>query len=217
MTLLDFARGPGLQISFIILMFGVSWRLAGTVLQRYSIDNSPGRHQSTVIDSLRTMVVRSMPVHQFEKHIKLQHYSGYLWHIGLFTSVLMFAPHIQLFKSVLGFGWPALPNSVILICASLAIAILLGLTIRRLTHPVHRLISTADDYISVFLTVFALLTGILAYSHLGLRYELMLAIHLLSAEALIIWFPFGKLIHTLMIFPSRYQIGATYGHRGVKA
>lgn len=217
MSLLDFARGPGLQISFLILVLGVAWRVTGTMLLRYSKDNSPGRHQSTVLDSLRTLVMRSMPVHQFEKHIKMQHYSGYLWHIGLFVSVLFFAPHILLFKSILGFGWPALPNNIILISATVAIAILLALTIRRLTHPVHRLVSNADDYISVFLTMFSLLTGILAYSHLALRYELLLAIHLLSVETLFIWFPFGKLIHTLMIFPSRYQIGASYGHRGVKA
>jgi nitrate reductase gamma subunit len=131
--------------------------------------------------------------------------------------VLFFAPHILFFESVLGFGWPHLPNSIILATAAIALAILLALLIRRASHPVQRLISNADDYISIIVVIVPLVTGILAFAHLGARYETLLAIHLLSVEALFVWFPFGKLMHTALTFPSRFQAGSSFGRKGVKA
>lgn len=217
MTLLDFARGPALQWSLIIFVFGVVWRLVGTLLIARRKELSIPRRRTALRDGLKTIATRSLPEHQFEKKIRFQHLTGYSWHIALFISVLFFGPHILFFESVLGFGWPHLPNDIILVTAAIALAILLALLIRRASHPVHRLISNADDYISMFVVIVPIVTGILAFAHLGARYETLLAIHLLSVEALFVWFPFGKLMHTAMTFPSRYQAGASFGRKGVKA
>lgn len=217
MTLLDFARGPALQWSLIILIFGVLWRLMGTMLIGRKKDLSKPRRNTAIRDGLATIVTRSLPEHQFKKKIRFQHVSGYMWHIALFVVVLFSAPHILFFESVLGFGWPHLPNGIILVTAAIALAILLALLIRRASHPVQRLISNADDYISTVIVIVPLVTGILASAHIGARYETLLAIHLLSVEALFVWFPFGKLMHTALTFPSRFRAGAAFGRRGVKA
>jgi nitrate reductase gamma subunit len=217
MTLLDFARGPALQWSLIILVFGVVWRLIGAMLITRRKDLSKARRKTALRDGLTTIATRSLPEHQFEKKIRFQHLSGYAWHITLFISVLFFGPHILFFESILGFGWPNLPNDIILVTAAIALAVLLALLIRRAIHPVHRLISNADDYISMAVVIVPLVTGILAFAHIGARYETLLAIHLLSVEALFIWFPFGKLMHTALTFPSRFLAGASFGRRGVKA
>jgi nitrate reductase gamma subunit len=140
-----------------------------------------------------------------------------VWHVALFVTVLFFTPHILFFESVLGFRWPSLPNSIVLFAGAVALAVLIALLIRRATNPVQKLISNADDYISVIVVMLPLLTGILAFAHIGARYETLLAIHLLSIEALFIWFPFGKLMHTAMTFPSRFQAGTSFGRKGVKA
>jgi nitrate reductase gamma subunit len=217
MTLLDFARGPALQWSLIILIFGIVWRLVGVMLIGGSRDLSKPRRQAALRDGFGAIATRSLPEHQFEKKIRFQHYSGYAWHIALFISVLFFGPHILFFESVLGFGWPNLPNGIILVTAAIALAILLALVIRRASHPVLRLISNADDYISIAVVIVPLVTGILAFAHLGARYETLLALHLLSVEALFVWFPFGKLMHTALTFPSRFRAGTSFGRRGVKA
>ena len=216
MTLLDFARGPALQWSLIILVIGVMWRIAGALLIMAKKDLSKPRRKTAVRDGLTTIATRSLPEHQFEKKIRLQHYSGYTWHITLFISVLFFAPHILFFESILGFGWPHLPNDVILVTAAIALAILLALVIRRASHPVQRLISNADDYISVVVVIVPLVTGILASAHIGARYETLLAIHLLTVEALFVWFPFGKLMHSIIVFGSRYTTGVTFTRRGAR-
>ncbi len=217
MTLLDFARGPALQWSLIIFVFGVLWRIVGAMLITAREDLSKPRRKKPLRDGFAAIATRSVPEHQFEKKIKFQHYTGYAWHIALLISVLFFAPHILFFESVLGFGWPSLPNGIILIASAIALALLLALLIRRTMHPVLRKISNADDYISVIVVIAPIITGILAFAHLGARYETLLAIHFLSVEALLVWFPFGKLMHTALTFPSRFEAGVTYGRKGVKA
>ena len=217
MTLLDFARGPGLQWALWIFMFGVLWRVVGAMYLLGTKDKSKYRSNTYFRDGMRAILTRSAPAEAFEHKIRFQHLTGYLWHLALFVSVLFFAPHILFFESVLGFSWRHLPNTVILVTAAIATATLIALLIRRATHPVQRLISSADDYISIFAVLLPLITGILAFAHIGARYETLLAVHLLSVEFMLIWYPFGKLMHTVMTFPSRYQSGTFFGHRGVKA
>jgi nitrate reductase gamma subunit len=48
----------------------------------------------------------------------------------------------------------------------------------------------------------------------GATYETLLAIHILSVDVLLIWFPFGKLMHAVYIFPSRALNGALLSRKG---
>jgi nitrate reductase gamma subunit len=217
MTLLDFARGPALQWSLIILVFGIFWRLIGALWIRRRIRLSRSRRTDTWWLGLRAIESRSWPVEEFHKVIRFQHYSGYLWHISFFIVLFFFVPHILFFKRLTGLSWPGLPNDVIMVVGAIAVATLVALLIRRVTHPVLRMISNADDYISWLVTTLPLVTGFMAYAHVGPRYETMLALHILSVELLLAWFPFGKLMHAIIVFPSRYQAGASFGRRGVIA
>jgi len=216
-TLLEFASGPGLQWALWIFVFGVVWRLIGALFLLSRKDLSKPREFNSVAAGVGAIISRSAPAHAFEKSIRFQHVTGYAWHFALFVSVLFFAPHILFFESVLGFSWPHLPNTIILVTAAVAVAVLIALLIRRATHPVQRFISNADDYISIFVVLIPLVTGILAFAHVGGPYETLLAIHLLSVEVMLIWFPFGKLMHAIMTMPARYQAGTAFGRRGVKA
>ena len=217
MTLLEFASGPGLQWALWIFVFGVVWRLIGALFLLSRKDLTKPREYNSVAAGVGAIISRSAPAHAFEKSIRFQHVTGYAWHFALFVSVLFFAPHILFFESVLGFSWPHLPNTIILVTAAVAVAVLVALLIRRATHPVQRFISNADDYISIFVVLIPLITGILAFAHVGGPYETLLAIHLLSVEVMLIWFPFGKLMHAIMTMPARYQAGTAFGRRGVKA
>ena len=44
-----------------------------------------------------------------------------------------------------------------------------------------------------------------------------LAIHLLSVELLLVWFPFGKLMHAILFIPGRAQLGMLNERRGVRS
>lgn len=221
MTLLDFARGPAMQWSLIILVAGVVLRLAGAYLMARHRELGQPRSEATTSAGLRTIVTRSAPAEDLEKRVRFSHYSGYLWHIGLFITVLFYAPHILWFESILGFGWPALPTNLVIITAAITLATLIALLIRRITHPVLKVISSFDDYASWLVTTLPLVTGLVAFGHMGAgwgwRYETLLAVHILSVELLFVYFPFGKLIHPFTIWFTRYAIGAQMARRGVQA
>jgi nitrate reductase gamma subunit len=55
----------------------------------------------------------------------------------------------------------------------------------------------------------------LAYAHAGgARYETLLAVHILAVQALMIWFPFGKLMHAFTIFAARGAQGMIFERKG---
>ena len=47
-------------------------------------------------------------------------------------------------------------------------------------------------------------------------YPVPLAVHLLTVELLLIWFPFGKLMHAFLFALSRGATGIRFSHRGVE-
>ena len=220
MSILEFARGPAFQVALVVFVFGVCWRLAGIFLMVRRFDRSKPRRHALVAGGLRAIVMRSLPPHELEKKIVFQHVSGYAWHLAFFVSLLFFAPHLPFFKQFLGFGWPTLPNTVALLSGAVALAILLALLWRRATRPVMRQISTLDDYLSVIVVILPLATGFMTYARVlpfGVRYENMLGVHLLSICLLLVWFPFGKLMHLFLAFPARFQAGALLKRKGVEA
>jgi len=218
MNILEFARGPAFEVALIVFVFGVCWRLAGIFLMHRRLDRSKPRQGALIAGGMRAIVMRSLPPHELEKKIVFQHISGYAWHLAFFASVLLFAPHIPFFKQFLGFGWPTLPNTVALLSGAVALAILAALLWRRATRPVLRQLSTLDDYLSIVLVILPLVTGFMTYARVlpfGLRYETMLGLHVLSICALLVWFPFGKLMHLFLAFPARFQAGALLKRKGV--
>ena len=57
--------------------------------------------------------------------------------------------------------------------------------------------------------------GSQAIAHFGgWPYERVLAIHLLAAELLLVWFPFGKLMHAFTIFVARGSTGMLFERKG---
>jgi nitrate reductase gamma subunit len=157
---------------------------------------------------------RSWPHREFIKRTGAGEALGYSYHMGLFVVILLFGPHIAFLGSLFGITWPGLPSSVITGIAVVTATLFLGVLYRRVTTPVIRMLSNFDDYFSWFITMLVMLTGLAASAHLGARYETLLAIHILSVDVLLIWFPFGKLMHAFYIFPSRAINGAILARKG---
>ena len=87
-------------------------------------------------------------------------------------------------------------------------------SLASLIDPVKRLISNFDDYMSWLVTTAPMVTGMLAYSHIGGPYQTLLGAHILSVEALLIWFPFGKLMHPFTMFVARGVTGVLFERKG---
>jgi len=216
MELLEFARGPGLRLAVAIFATGLLWRIVHLVLTNRKIDLSDARSGGEKIGGLRAVFSRFAHHAPFRERTRNGTLIAYTMHIGLAIVVFGFAPHILFFESFAGFGWQSLPTVLIHVSAAITLAALVAAVLRRLRHPVLRLISNFDDYFSWLLTTLLVITGTMAVAHIGARYETLLALHILSFDLFLIWFPFGKLMHSLIAIGSRYTTGVTFTRRGAR-
>jgi hypothetical protein len=216
MDLLGFSRGPALKAAIGIFCLGVTWRIVSIALLRIRRDFNEPRASlvKTALGGLITVGSRSWPHREFIGRTGPGEALGYSYHLGLFAVVLLFTPHILFLGSLFGVTWPGLPSSVITIVSVVTLTLFLAVLFRRVTNPVMRLLSNFDDYFSWFLTMLVMVTGLAATAHVGARYETLLAVHILSVDLLLIWFPFGKLMHAFYIFPSRAINGALLARKG---
>ncbi|MDP3249120.1 MAG: hypothetical protein Q8M93_19420 [Polaromonas sp.] len=226
MDLLNFARGPALSFALVVFVLGTLWRLGGILRRPRMRDLSPPRPgaPSNLTGALRAIVRGMWPRREFGQAALVTSINGYVFHIGLALVFFGYAPHIALIRRITGLSWPALPDMVMYLAAGATIVSLLLALLFRLTDPVLRRISNADDMITWTITFLPLVTGmavvgepsaaILARDHV--IYAGPLAVHLLTLELLLIWFPFGKLMHAFLFVFSRGATGVRFSHRGVK-
>jgi nitrate reductase gamma subunit len=216
MDLLEFARGPALQVAAYILVAGTIWRIVGIVLLAKKPDYSEPRGSGGLGAALKVIWTRAFTAAPFKKATLYPKIMAYVMHIGLFATIFLFTPHIVFFEGWTGFDWPGLPNSAIFFIAVATVVSGFALIIRRATSPVLKLISNFDDYFSWFVTMLPLITGLLIPVRALFRYEDLLAIHILSVALLLIWLPFGKLGHTFLVFITRGTTGMVFERRGAK-
>ena len=225
MNLLELARGPGLVFATTVFVLGTLWRLIGVLRLPRLPDLSPPREPApSALAAVLGANLRALwPRDAFVPFTLLVTINGYVFHVGLALVFFGYAPHIAFIRRIFGFGWPALPDIVMYVAASATIVAMLMALGLRLTDPVRRKISSADDFISWTITFLPLFTGmavagepsqaILARSHVV--YGGPLAVHLLSLELLLVWFPFGKLMHAVLFAFSRGATGLRFSRRGV--
>jgi nitrate reductase gamma subunit len=218
MTLFDFARGPGLQIAMTVFVFGVIWRLTALLLLPWAKDRTVARPDApmALVGGIKGFVRHLWLRQPYVRTHLFQTLNGYVFHIGLAIVVFGFAQHILFIRGLTGASWPSLPGGVIALIAVVTLASLIVALTRRLTSPVLRLISTANDYFSWLVTFLPVLSGIVAVNHLFLPYEMLAGLHVLSIDLLLIWFPFGKLMHAFFVFLTRTETAIFYGRRGVE-
>jgi nitrate reductase gamma subunit len=225
MTLLDFARGPGLQYALFVFVFGVLWRLVGVFLLATKPDLSEPRRQASW-KGMRMMLSRFWPRREFLQRTLATEVLGYTFHIGFLVVLVFFLPHLlfleDIFKQLIGtnlhgltgVSWPYLSGGAIMVAGAITVAALVALLVHRVTSPVKRLISNFDDYFSWLVTTAPLVTGMMAYAHVWRPYPTLLAVHILSVELLLVWFPFGKLMHAFTIFAVRAATGMAFERKG---
>jgi nitrate reductase gamma subunit len=224
--LLDIARGPALWFAFAVFVLGTLWRLAGLLRLPRRPDLSPARAgaPSGLMAALRCILRGMWPRQAFVQSTRFVAINAYVYHVGLALVFFGYAPHIAFVRRLTGLGWPALPDIVMYLAAGATMVSLLLALMSRLTDPVRKRISDAGDWLTwaiVFLPVFTGMAVLIEPSAAILAHELPmyrgpLAVHLLSLELLLIWFPFGKLMHAFLFAFSRGATGMRFSHRGVE-
>ena len=218
MELLEFARGPALTFALTVFVAGVFFRIAVIAFMWRTKDSSVGsrRERPAFLAALQEIGRRMWPLSVYRQRTLFNLINGYVFHIGLAIIVFLLLPHILFIKDLTGLYWGHLPNNVIYAISIVTLISLIAALVMRLGNPAQRIISTFDDYAAWFVTFLPVLTGIIATMHLGARYETLLALHILSVVLLLIYLPFGKLMHFFLVFVTRSQTGAHLNHRGAQ-
>jgi nitrate reductase gamma subunit len=223
MDMLDWARGPVLYAALTAFVLGVAWRLFALARLPAAPVPAPARRAFGRLDAFRSAMARMLPRKGMAASAALVTLNPYVFHIGLALVFFGYAPHIAFIRRLTGLGWPALPDMVMYLAAAATILSLLLALLFRLTDPVLKKISRADDMIAWLVTMLPLVTGMAVVGEPSaavlareqVLYRGPLAIHLLSLELLLVWFPFGKLMHAFLFLPGRMQLAGFLGRRGV--
>ncbi len=214
-ALLLWAKGSGFYWAGSIFIAGLVIRLLEIGLLGRKPDLAVPRAHSPG-SGWRTIFLRFGRFPVFNSRTLITYVAGYLFHVGLLIALFLLVPHIEIFKKIFGFGWPGLPTTVVDFGVVLALFAMIVLLIDRLTHPVKRHLSDWGDYLAWVATFLPLLTGYMTYHGIGLSYTEMLALHILSAELLLILLPFTRLSHAVTALIARWYTGDWFGRRGVK-
>ena len=212
--LLNWVRGSGFQIAVIIFVAGVVIRIMEILLlgRKKNLAEAKGSEMS---GGLRTIVSRSIPDKSTLQRSTFTIVAGYVFHLGLFVTIFLFAPHILMFKEVSGLSWPSLPTPIVDAVTIVTIITLFLVLAHRMQNTVLRFMTNHADILVWLVTILPLITGYIAFHRIGTTSPSLLAIHILSVELLLVVFPFTKLIHAFTLFIARWYNGAISGYRGV--
>ena len=225
MDALDWVRGPLLIVALAVFATGCVWRVLSLWRMPTLIPHGKSRARVDLGEKSKVALRRFGVPRWFPGSATLATINPYAFHIGLFLVFFGYAPHIAFVRRLTGLYWPALPDAVMYVAAGVSIISLALALMFRLTDPVLRRISNADDFITWALTILPLLTGMAVLSEPSVQqmahphtiYRGPLAVHLASVELFLVWFPFGKLMHTFLAIPGRMQLASFLGRRGVRA
>ncbi|MBN1264603.1 MAG: hypothetical protein JXA25_03865 [Anaerolineales bacterium] len=219
-TILRFSRGPLFQASLLIFIAGMVYRFVRVIALGWKKDRVPARGSKAggVVKSY----LKSLLIWPFIPWVKqtfnrnpVIYLAGGLFHLGLFAVLVLGTPHMLVFKSLIGFGWPTLPLPIVDWLAAGAIVAMIALFINRLFHPVMKLISGPAEWLNLLLVFLPMVSGYIMTHHLFFKYEMAYSLHMLAVDLLLIWIPLSRISHFVFYFFSKTIHGTEYGKRAV--
>jgi nitrate reductase gamma subunit len=202
--LLDFARGDLFAVTFGIMVLGLLRILA---IQVGTITAAKGRrlrHAPWGKIAFETMSW-AVPFRHFIKGTIIFSSASFAMHIGLLVVPLFLLDHVVLWEGLFGVRLPAVGYGLADTLTLTTLACLLVLLAYRLFSARHRAVSRPVDYGLIVAIILPFATGYLA-AHPAVnpfRWEAVMLVHVLSAEALFLMVPFTKLAHVVLFFFDR--------------
>lgn len=219
-AILNFARGPFFQVALLIFIAGMFYRLVSVVLLGWRQDRV--RSRGSKLGGIAVSFLKGIIILPFIPWVKntfgrnaVTYMAGALFHLGLFVVIFLGTPHMLVWKSLLGFGWPTLPLPIVDWLAAVAIVSMIALAINRLVNPVLKLLTGPAEWFTWLFVFLPMVTGYMMTHHLWFRYEILYSLHMIAVNVMLIWIPFSRISHFIFYFFSRAIHGAEFGKRAV--
>ncbi len=204
---LTFARGPLFAFTFLIMILGLA-RLV--VIQVSSLVRDKGRRLGNaswpkILAEGASWIV---PVRHLIPGTKFFSVVSYFFHIGILIVPVLLAEHIALWEDLLGLNLPSIGQrsaEFLTLSTILCGMVLLGI---RTFSRTARANSRCADYLLLVAVLLPFASGYLAMhpQYNLFPWQMMMLIHLLSAELLFLLVPFTKLSHVVLFFFDRISV-----------
>jgi nitrate reductase gamma subunit len=215
-TVYELARGPLVWISALIFVCGVAVRALQLFLltRRKERLLCPARPASTTPPAATDDEKKINLIVRFQNTLlgknPVMAIVSVVFHSILFIAPLLALGHSLLIYESWGLSLPSLPDGLIDVLTIIFLACAFFFLMRRVVIPRVQSISSAYDYLVLFLTAFPFLTGFFAY-HQWFDYKTVITLHMLAGEAMLIAIPFSKIGHMVFFFFARMLMGGEYG------
>lgn len=215
LRLYDLGAGPLFAVSLAVFLLGMAGRVLRFLQLAKTVDPAAlkGFRPGWALKSILRWLV---PANISARENPLPTLAGFVLHIGVLGVALFLQAHVVLWDQAWNVSWITLPDEAADWLALAALAAGVFLIVRRLAAPHVRALTGPKDWLVLGLTLCPMLTGICAYHQWG-DYDTFIALHVLSADALLFLAPFTKLSHVVLFFVSRAVTGSDFGKRQVGA
>ena len=200
-SMLDFARGPLFRFTFALMVFGlvrlVGLTIYGTV-RTYLLAGD--KRVAWPIVRERTLWAL-FPFLRLRRTRAVYGMVSVVFHIGLILVPVFLFAHVHLWERGIGISWLTLPPLAADVLTIVVIVASVALFVGRVSSPLSRVLSRAQDYAWPLLLLIPFVSGFFA-SHptwCPIGYHLMMLIHVLSAELIFVLIPFSKIAHCVLI------------------
>jgi len=214
-TVYELARGPLVWISVLIFVCGIAVR----ALQLFSLTRRkerllcPARPAGTAPPAATDEEKKINLIVRFQNTLlgknPVMAIVTVIFHSILFIAPLLALGHSLLMYESWGMALPSLPDGLIDVLTIILLACAFFFLVRRVVIPRVQSISSAYDYLVLFITAAPFLTGFFAY-HQWFDYKTVITLHMLAGEAMLIAIPFSKIGHMVFFFFVRMLMGSEY-------
>jgi len=200
-AMLEFARGPLFRLTFAILVLGLLRLVVLTIWNIVQAWYQAGDRQLPIRDIIVQTMRWLLPFGTLFRTRPVFSLISIIFHIGLLLVPIFLFAHVELWKSVLGFGWPVLPKGPADVMTVVTVVGAVLLFIGRIKTSESRFLSRKQDVLWPPVLALPFITGF-ACAVLPLSpgmYQWSMLIHILSAELIFLLIPFTKIAHCILL------------------
>ncbi|MBN1341353.1 MAG: hypothetical protein JXQ73_01670 [Phycisphaerae bacterium] len=200
-SMLEFARGPLFRFTFALMILGLL-RLVGLTVFRAVYAYAMAGDKRLLWPIIRERTIWWLfPFARFKRTRTAYSIISFVFHVGLIIVPIFLFAHVYLWERGLGISWWTLPSRLADVLTVLTMLAAIGLIVGRASSPLSQSISRGWDYTWPILLIVPFLSGLLAAHPRAcpLDYNVMLLVHILSAELIFVLIPFSKIAHCVLI------------------
>ena len=199
---LEWARGPLFRFALAVMLLGLLRLVVLNVLGLVSLTRRARDKRIPTRVVLRETARWLFPFNRVPKHQLVFTLVSVVFDICVIVVPILLGAHIMLWQRGFGVGWVALHQGWADALTVVAIVTAIVLFARRVSTPLTRSLSRAQDYVLPLLIASSFVTGFLAM-HPALNpfsYDPTMLVHVLNSNLILIAIPFSKLSH-MVLFP----------------